>query len=61
MTKFEDCFALAGTGGIGYQPQDLETARLIKMIEIRDNPHRIAPLSKPEKLDQHTLRTWFVG
>jgi hypothetical protein len=27
------------------------------MIEIRDNPHRIAPLSRPEKLDQHTLRT----
>lgn len=62
MTTFVDCFALAGTGGIGYQPQDLENARLIKMIEIRDNPHRIAPLSKPEKLhDQHTLRTRFVS
>lgn len=61
VTKFVDCFALAGTSGIGYQPQDLGNARLIKMIEIRDNPHRIAPLSKPEKLDQHTLRTRFVS
>ncbi|WP_271601070.1 G1 family glutamic endopeptidase [Bradyrhizobium sp. CCBAU 45384] len=61
MATFDDCFALAGTGGIGYQLQDLENARLIKMIEIRDNPHRIAPLSKPEKLDEHTLRTRFVG
>lgn len=61
MTTFVDCYALAGTGGVGYQPQDLENARLIKMIEIRDNPHRIAPLSKPAKLDQHTLRTRFVS
>ncbi len=61
IATFVDCFALAGTGGIGYQLQDFENARLIKMIEIRDKPHRIAPLSKPEKLDQHTLRTRFVG
>ncbi|MFK4507308.1 hypothetical protein LPJ38_25960 [Bradyrhizobium daqingense] len=61
VTKFEDCFALAGTGGIGFQPQYLENARLIKMIEIRDNPHRTAPLSKTDKLDQQTVQTSFVG
>jgi hypothetical protein len=56
---FVDCLAVSGTGGIGDQPQSLDDARLIKMIEIREKPHRIATISKVKKLDEQTVQTSF--
>ncbi len=61
-TVFHDCIAgLAPHPGPAQSAADLTGQRLIRLVETRHTPERIATLSTPTRIDRTSLRTRYGG